>query len=412
MPWTDRLKEAAYTSPSGTRLVFLYEDVSRIVSKKTSGFNFPDADGTFVQDLGHTGRRYPLRVIFAGADYDLQAEVFEGLLLERGTGVLEHPLYGPVDVVPFGDIKRTDRLKTAANQAVIEVTFWATIGLIYPSSQADPASAVLAAVEEYNTAAAAALAETTDLDNTVDAATFRGDYLALLDGASSGLQGIADTQDDVLQQFEAINDSINQGIDVLIADPLTLAFQTAILIQTPARAITAIGARLEAYRALSAGIFAGAPAEPGNDPRPVNRFRAQDLYGATYVTGAVVSVVNTQFEIRTDALSAADLLLAQLEAATVWRDDNFSSLNVIDTGEAYQQLQEAVALAAGFLVQISFSLKQERRLVLTSARTMIDLAAELYGSVDDQLDFFIETNGLTGSEILELPRGREIVYYV
>ena len=40
-----------------------------------------------------------------------------------------------------------------------------------------------------------------------------------------------------------------------------------------------------------------------------------------------------------------------------------------------------------------------------------DLDAELYGSVDDRLDFLIESNGLTGSEILELPRGRAIVYY-
>ena len=79
---------------------------------------------------------------------------------------------------------------------------------------------------------------------------------------------------------------------------------------------------------------------------------------------------------------------------------------------AYQQLQEAAALTAGFLVFISFSLKQERRLVLDRARTVIDLAAELYGSVDDPLDFFIASNRLSGSEILELPIGREVVYYV
>ena len=56
--------------------------------------------------------------------------------------------------------------------------------------------------------------------------------------------------------------------------------------------------------------------------------------------------------------------------------------------------------------------KLRRRVVLDRNRTIIDLAAELYGSVDDQLDFLINSNNLTGSEILELPRGREIVYYV
>jgi len=64
------------------------------------------------------------------------------------------------------------------------------------------------------------------------------------------------------------------------------------------------------------------------------------------------------------------------------------------------------------LVFISFSLKQERSLVLDRSRTIIDVVAELYGSVDDQLDFFINSNGLTGSEILELPKGKQVVFYV
>ena len=75
-------------------------------------------------------------------------------------------------------------------------------------------------------------------------------------------------------------------------------------------------------------------------------------------------------------------------------------------------LRRFVAIAAGFLVEISFTLKQEFRITLDRPRTIIDLAAELYGEVDGQLDFLISSNNLTGSEILDLPRGREIVYYV
>ena len=126
----------------------------------------------------------------------------------------------------------------------------------------------------------------------------------------------------------------------------------------------------------------------------------------------MVSVVNNRFNTKSEAIEAADALLTQFQDVTDWRDNNFESLAEVDTGEAYQKLQEAVALTAGFLVEISFTLKQERRIVLDRARTIIDLAAELYGSVDDQLDFLINSNSLTGSEILELPRGREIAYYV
>ena len=414
MSWLDRIREAAYTSPSSVRLTFDYEDVRKSVDKKTTAFEFPDADGTYVQDLGHTGRRYPLRVFFWGDNYDTEADTFEAALLERGTGKLEHPIYGVVDVVPFGTITRRDDLKTAANQTIIEVTFWETIGLIYPASQTDPSSEVLTAVDEYNNAAAEEFAEITDLDSAVEQSSFKNTYQALLDSVKSNLQSIADTQDDVLKQFNAITDSINSSIDILVSEPLTLAFQNSIMIQAPARALTSIEARLDGYINLANLIITGDDnvAVPGNDSTNSNDFHTNDLYASTYITGSIISVVNNQFTTKTEALEAAEIILNQFADLIVWRDANFQSLSEIDTGKSYQQLLEAVAIAAGFLVEISFSLKQERRIVLDRNRTFIDLVAELYGETDDQYDFFINSNNLSGDEIKELPRGREIVFYV
>ncbi len=85
---------------------------------------------------------------------------------------------------------------------------------------------------------------------------------------------------------------------------------------------------------------------------------------------------------------------------------------LVDTGESYAALQNAGALASGYLVEYSFSLIQERRIVLGRARTIIDLAGQLYGTVDDKLDAMIDINGFTGDEIVEIPAGREVVYYV
>ena len=406
MAWNDRIKEAAYTSPSGVRTLFDYEDVSREFDKKTTAFNFPDADGTYVQDLGKSGRRYPLRLFFWGSDYDLRAAAFEDSLGERGAGRLEHPVYGTVDVVPFGTITRRDDLKTAANQAVIELAFFETIGLVYPTQQSDPGSQVLQAVDEYNAAAAGDFADGLSTDTAGERVTLKNTFESLLGSVKSGLQTVADTQDNVRKQFNAVNDSINSSIDVLIGQPLNLAFQTSILVQAPARALGSITARLDAYGNLANLIISG------NQPANENNFRARDLTASGAVTGSVLSVVNNQFDRKTDALQAAEDVLAQFESVNTWKDDNLVGLDIVDTGAAYQRLQEAVALTAGFLVEISFSLKQERRVVLDRARTIIDLSAELYGSVDDQLDFLILSNGLSGSEILELPRGREIVYYV
>jgi len=411
MAWQDRLTAAAYTSPSGLRFVFSYENVSKSVSKKTSAYNFPDAEGTYIQDLGHTGRKYPLRAIFWGDDYDEQAEAFEAALLERGAGKLEHPLYGIKDVVPFGDIERSDDLKTAANQAIIQVQFWETIGVVYPTGQTDPADSVVQAVEDYNATASEQFAETVELGLASERANFKGRYNLLLDTAQATLKDIANTQDDVRQAFNAVYDSINSGIDTLVSDPLTLAFQTTILLQTPALVASGIQARLDAYGNLIDQLTATVWT-PGLNSENTNSFLTEELYASTAVVSVVLSAVNNQFETKTDALTVADMLLTFSDQVIAWRDLNYDSLSAIDTGGAYQKYLEAVSLAAGFLVEISFSLKQERRLTLDRPRSIIDLVAELYGEVDEQLDFFIQSNELTGSEILELPKGRKIVYFV
>jgi hypothetical protein len=412
--WMDRLRDkVVYNSPSGVRLSADYEDVRQDVDKHTAAFNFADADGTYIQDSGHSGRRYPLRLFFWGDDYDLESETFLDALLERGTGRLEHPTYGTRDVVPFGTITRRDDLKTAANQAVFEVTFWETTGIIFPANQADPAASVLTAVDEYTAAASEEFADGVTLDTAIQRVSLKGAYETTLGTVSSVLRTVAAEQDNVRQQFDAIKDSITAGIDTLINDPLALAFQTILLVQTPALFAEGIKARLVAYSDLLDTITAGDGASPGADsPREINAFRSNDLYALGLVSGSIVSSVNAQFITKPEALEAAEKLLDELDQATLWREAAFTSFGGIDTGAAYQQLQEAAALAAGFLVEISFSLKQERRIVLDRARTIIDLSAELYGDIDSQLDFLITSNDLTGSEILELPKGREIVYYV
>jgi len=440
MPWQERLREAAYRSPGGTRTVFLFEDVSREVEKKTSAFNFPDADGTYVQDLGFNGRRYPLRVIFSGNDHDLQADAFEQSLLERGAGVLEHPRYGQADVVPFGEIKQRDDLKTRANQTVIEVVFWATIGTAYPTGQADGAAQALAAVEAFTATASQELEDAIQTDTRIEEVTFRDQWSGFLNSVEGVLGGITEASEEVERQFTAISDSINRGLSVLVTQPLTLATQTQALIKAPARATTQIGQRLAAYGNLADSIInggsnrigiggVGAPqtVRPTNDSRAANELASRVVFARGAVSGSVSAAMRSArapqeeggYSTQPQALAAAEQLLGQFERVADWTDTNYreidktgiESARVVDTGAGYQQLQKAVALAAGELVNLAFNLKQERRLILNEPRSVFALVGQYYGDIDTNLDFFINSNGLTGSEMLEVPQGREIVVY-
>ena len=403
MTWQDRIGPAAYTSPGGTRLTFQYEDVLRTVNKKTVAFPFPEADGSFIQDRGHEGRKYPVVAFFSGQNYDRQASAFESLLLERGRGRLEHPVYGAFPVVPFGAITRRDNLVSGANQAAVEVTFWEALEPVYPAAQDDARTGVENDLDSFNDAAAGELMP--DLDEIGARTTFLGSVNDTLDTIRTSVRTLSDTQSDALRRFNQINDSINGAIDTLIDQPLALAMQTLQLIQAPGRALESLQARLSAYRNL-VGMTVGTASDS-------NALQYSSLSGYGAVSGSVVAVLATDFETQVEAIGAADELLGQFDTVVDWRESESNRLEVIDTGAGYQSALDLVASAGNYLIDVSFTLAQERAIVLDRERTIVDLCAQLYGDVtDERLNFLIRTNSLSGSDILELPRGRRILYYV
>lgn len=419
MTWLERLAEAAYTAPGGTRMTFSYLDVSVEVDNRTAAFEFPGVNGAYIQHNGHGERRYPLQCVFSGPECDRQAEAFFALLTERGTGRLEHPLYGRVDVVPFGTITRRDDLVTAANQAIIEVVFWSTLGAVYPSSRVSPRHEVIEAVRLTKPALANGFARSTNL---LTEARRQNEKLTVRDvirNVQSALGAAASVTESVNREFRDLQSQVNFGIDVLIGQPLLLAQQILDLIAAPSRALAGIASRLDGYRNFLDRMLGSSKASPGDSSsldrivvRLSNEFHTADLCAGGAVLGSVSSAVENTFDAKPAALEAAEEIIAQAESATAWRDGRFDDLGQIDTGEGYQALQETVALAVGYLVEISFTLAPERAVVLDRPRGLVELCGELYGDVgDSRLDFLISTNRLTGSEILELPRGRRVVFY-
>lgn len=417
--WQSRIKPAAYTPKSGTRILFTYEDVSREFEKRTEAFEFPKVDGAYVQDNGAGPRAYPLRCIFWGKDCDRIATAFEAALLERGQGRLEHPMYGPVDVVPDGRITRRDDLVTAANQTIVEVTFLSTIGAVYPSAKGSPKNEINDALGDFDVQAAQQFNNSTSLQSAITKANAVSTIKALLNKVRAALATVSAATSTVNAEFKAGVDAVNDGMDVLIGEPLLLAQQIAGLIRAPAEALIGIESRLDSYSRLLDSIIGSSVGSGQQDSTPLNSihqrvsndFHSADLFALSAIGGSAASVLSTQFSTKPQALDAAQSILTQFSTAVAWRDGRFGGLAQVDTGEAYQAMQQVVALVAGYLIEVSFSLVPERRMVTNRPRTIIDLAFELYGSIDDKLDFLIDSNDLTGSEILEVPRGRLIKYY-
>ncbi len=442
--WKDRLKEAAYTSPKGTRIKFDYEDVSRTFDIRGTAFDFPGVNNSYVQQNGYGSRKYPLTCYFTGRNCDRLAAAFEAALLEPGLGKLEHPIYGTITVIPFGSVERNDALATAANQSVVTVTFWTTTGAVYPASTASALNEIESAIQGFNVAAAQQFARNTAFGKVGDALSAINTFRKMLKKVKAAIAKASAAVASVRKEFANAVDAVNESMDTLIGAPLLLAQQCSNLIQAPGRALAGLSSRLDGYNLLLESIISSTEAAPGNllksgsillahQTQVSNNFHISSLFALSALSGTVVTVAAqpiatssqglspaaSTFSTRTQVLAVASAMLDQVDTLTTWRDSGFEALAgvdmpanyQVDTGEAVAALQQAVALAAGYLIQASFSLLPERSIVLDRARTIVDLAAELYGSVDDKLDLLISTNNLTGNEILELPKGRRIVFY-
>lgn len=430
MAWQDRVRRGAYAGPSGDIIEFDFEDVSRETTKRTAAFQFQGVNESYVQDNGYGGRRYPLRCIFWGDECDRIATAFELLLLEPGVGTLTHPLYGTFDVVPFGTITRRDALKSAGNQAIVEVTFWTTTGVVYPTAGPSLLNEVELSVANFNAQLAQSYGESLQNETATERANLRGTVDAGVRTANEYLRKPAEALEKGAQEFNAWQITISRGISALVGNPVLLAGQVTQMIQGPARALIGIENQIVAYADFIRSIINSDTGQPwrqvcacSNPRRQVtmaNDWYTADLFALNGLVSMAIAAISAEYKARPEALSVADYLLDELEALVAWREQGFSTLggpgygariNVLDTGAAYQAAQETIAYCAGYLVTLAFTLAAERAIVLDRPRTIIDLAAELYGEVDEKLDFLIDTNNLTGSEILELPRGREIVWY-
>lgn len=395
----ERLEAAEYTSPDGQIVIpFSYEELTTQIVKKTTAYDFPDADGTFVQDLGLAGRRFPLRIYLHGDDYDLAAQEFERALEQAGPGTLSHPTAGPRLVVPFGTITRREDLSRQAGQAVYEIVFYETLPQIYP--EADP---VALSSDEFDDAAATDFEENTGLDSVVDQAQEKPKFLRELERVKSQLDPLAQTVQELRRQFESIYESIVTGVDILLGIPATLAFQVLQLIKLPITAAQTIENKIRGYRDLILTTLAGGPASSAND------LQVRGLIASGALAALAQELPGEIYRSRAEAVQASAALVDLFLVIAQWRDERPPELQ--DGGESYQRLLELVTRNAQELIRQSFDLAQERAEVLAEPETIVELAARLYGD-PDQLDQLINENNFTGSEILLVPEGRRVVYYV
>ena len=112
-------------------------------------------------------------------------------------------------------------------------------------------------------------------------------------------------------------------------------------------------------------------------------------------------------------------MLADYDAFLEVLDENQSER--ADTEDAYvpdfesiNEMETIVSLSVANLYIIAFEAKQERTFINDKDSNAILLSHKFYGTDTDdaKLEYFIETNNIGLNEILNIRKGREILFYV
>lgn len=409
MAYEDRLRQAAYRSPSGATFTLQFDQVDRSGSKKAAVHEFPQQDVADVQDLGNTAERFPMSVYFTGDEYDQAADSFWAALSERGPGALQHPRYGDIPVLPLS-WSQTEKFVDGVGRADFKVDF-----IRVQTQVVFPVTAV-AEAEAVGSATTAALAASSEASAAEFEPANAADKAAVKEQVLDGLQDYKDAFASVMAASEAIQAEANRiigeitsTIDELLESPTMLFTSLSNLAALPAQVVTNVTAKVGAY---ASQIGAAVASVPGSYAQAVTA--VQSFLG--FLGGSAVASTIGDIRTRGEAIHAAetlDQIAVQVTQAIEAAEGAVAGYQADQ--EILASLTDAMSTARASLLERAFSLKAERRLTLATERTPLDLMAELgvelETGLDAALDDFIQINDLQGDEILLIPAGREVVYY-
>lgn len=455
MAWNDEIQEAAYNSPSGKRQTFIYENVSRETDLKTASFVFPELDGALIQSLGLGGRTFPLKCIFSGASCNKEADSFEKLLSERGHGILEHPVYGKINVVPTGKIKRTDNILAGANESSVEVTFSETlVDKEESTSEVATADKLDAAMDEYENSGAADFAENIYTDSIEDKMQLQAVMKANANSTFKGVEKMVKaapknkSRTNLLQWYDSAKRFINSiidNVDKIGTFANEVAITTIKMIRLPSQITSDAFSKLAGYQLMIKDIANNVKADPFGTKAVTNQWAAATLAWGSMVAALSYGCAKTAteqsvnqgannfessmdsaeddsdfsegssnggFASRSDVLETAAQIAASFAEYSAYIDSQNKKNAFVDTGETYEKLLNVVTYSLRSLEETAFNLPVIRIIKLDRDRQLFELLTELYGKDGfNRQDQFINDNKLTADEIVLIPMGREVCYY-
>jgi prophage DNA circulation protein len=407
MSFRERLRSLEYTSPSGESFSLRFTAVSREAGKKAPVSEFPGQNQGAVQDLGQTTARFPVTCFIDGDDYDREADRFWRALNESGSGVLDHPRYGTISVLPVS-VSSTEAFVDGAGRANFEIEFVKTDdqSFVYPRSSRTAREQVRADADAAAAAATAPL-ERVEIEEPGQIAAMKDQALAAVEAVNDAFATVTGITEGVRSEIQGAIREITDTIDSLIESPIALANSLLSLYRLPADVISDVKEKIDGYTALFQTIAESAIAT-------TERYgEIFGLFGSAQVQGVAIAAAESTATGTAETRESAAAAVESLRDLSVAAFAAIEELGVEEHDSVLASRQVVTSAIQAFIESI-LNLPIVRVYQAERAITPIELAYQLYGieaDIDAMTDRIIAYNSLTGEKIILIPAGEEVRWY-
>ena len=421
MTWQNELRESIkLTSPEGSVFEALWVGDERSFERKLGIFSPPSFRGDIVQDLGVKSWQYPLTFYFEGAFHNKEAERFATTAYnETGQWEVVHPTKGAL-ILQLASLSEAILPIETGNYTAF-TTQW-----IEPANQDR-----LISIEELSSSILRDIQTALEDAQVIFEQSRTGLYEIVQSTINSvdSSAGIFTNTIGVFAQTNAIAQDAFESARVALTSALSnfdienpdLSDVSAAMI---AMALCLSGSTdmfstvYTIYSDAISGIIGQIPAEISEDD--FNTVVGYEFAILLCLIALCQILVEVDFSTRVEIIAIIENLMLVLNTAITALDNAMLQFNDYAITEQYYSLSgqytaiiNLYTKAYNYLLVQFFNAKIEKRITLKKQRSPIEITVTEYGreNFESNYQLFLDSNELSGTDILLLPAGREVVIY-
>ncbi len=407
MTWIERL-DSVFSLTTGDGQVYtpLWKPTSKGLEWNVSEFNFKEQPGTLVKKLQPIGRKFPLEFWFQGDDHLDIANAFEESANDRRPWVINHPYYGSITVqCPALNVDHTDYGISKFSATVIE-----TITEDSPKVSVSPLDKIIADKAINDADFLEAFDEEIDAANATTLAENNEEFYT----EGSRLSKLLEQAQGYFDAFNAAQSAVNNAA----ADAKGAMKAAQNLINKPAMFAASVKDRIASVKSSFNDLK---DSVTGIVDRVKKKF-FESQGGALISSMALASALpqDGDYENANDVLSIIDPIIeayndyvATLDS--VQSENGGAPDSYIPDAQALIGLNALITFTVSNLFNIALQSKQERSFILETDSNWVNLAHKVYGMSpedDSAIQLLIDNNKAGLNEMLQVKKGRRIIYYV